>query len=289
MKHKNIISILVMIITAAAIIASLNGILSNDGDGEYFYESIRGETITIYGKGLYKHMSADVAIQGIAQDYVTLFIGIPFLLFALLWSVKNSLRGILLLSGTLCYFLVTYLFYLSMGMYNEMFLVYAFLLGTTFFAFVLTLFSYDYNNMNRIFTSHSLMRNAGVFLIVNASLVALLWLGVVVPPLIGGTIYPLQLQHYTTLIVQGFDLGLLLPISFVVGILAIRKNNFGYLFTTIYVIFLSYLMLALTSKIIFMASAGENVIPVIFIMPTLALIAIVFSVFILKNVKLQNS
>jgi len=289
MKHKNIISILVMIITAAAIIASLNGILSNDGDGEYFYESIRVETVTIYGKGLYKHMSADVAIQGIAQDYVTLFIGIPFLLFALLWSFKNSLRGILLLSGTLGYFLVTYLFYLSMGMYNEMFLVYAFLLGTTFFAFVLTLFSYDYNNMKELFTSHKLMRNAGFFLIVNASLVALLWLGVVVPPMIDGTIYPLQLQHYTTLIVQGFDLGLLLPISFVVGILAIRKNNFGYLFTTIYVIFLSYLMLALTSKIIFMASAGENVIPVIFIMPTLALIAIVFSVFILKNVKLQNS
>lgn len=284
MKHKSVISVLVMVITAASIIASLNGILSNDGDGKYFYESIRGETVTIYGKGLYKHMSADVAIQGVAQDYITLFIGIPFLLFALLWSTKNSLRGMLLLSGTLVYFFVTYLFYLSMGMYNEMFLVYALLLGTTFFAFVLTLFSYEFNNMKDIFTSQKLMRNAGVFLIVNASLVTLLWLGVVVPPLINGAIYPKQLQHYTTLIVQGFDLGLLLPISFVVGILAIRKNNFGYLFTTIYVIFLLFLMLALTSKIIFMANAGENVIPVIFIMPTIALIAILFSFLILKNI-----
>jgi hypothetical protein len=34
-----------------------------------------------------------------------------------------------------------------------------------------------------------------------------------------------------------------------------------------------------------MANAGENVIPVIFIMPTLALIAITFSVLILRNVK----
>lgn len=284
MKHKSVISVLVMVINAASIIASLNGILSYDGDGEYFYESIRGETVTIYGKGLYKHMSADVAIQGVAQDYITLFIGIPFLLFAFLWSAKNSLRGMLLLSGTLVYFFITYLFYLSMGMYNEMFLVYALLLGTTFFAFVLTLFSYEFNNMKDIITSQKLMRNAGVFLIVNSSLVTLLWLGVVVPPLIDGAIYPKQLQHYTTLIVQGFDLGLLLPISFVVGILAIRKNNFGYLFTTIYVIFLSFLMLALTSKIIFMANAGENVIPVIFIMPTIALIAILFSFIILKNI-----
>lgn len=33
-----------------------------------------------------------------------------------------------------------------------------------------------------------------------------LWLGVVVPPLVDGSIYPKELQHYTTLVVQGFDL-----------------------------------------------------------------------------------
>lgn len=284
MKHEKKITTLVLLIILAAMFASVSGILSDDENGEFEYETIRGETVIIYGEGVYKHMSADVAIQGIAQDYVTLFIGVPFLFGALIWFRKNSIKGLLLLSGTLGYFLVTYLFYLAMGMYNYLFLVYAFLLGTTFFAFVLTLFSYDLNHVKEFFPSYKVMRNAGIFLIVNASLVTLLWLGVVVPPVLDGTIYPQQLQHYTTLIVQGFDLGLLLPISFVVGILAIRKNNFGYLFTTIYVIFLSYLMLALTSKIIFMANAGENVIPVIFIMPTLALIAITFSSFILKNI-----
>jgi hypothetical protein len=285
MKHKNKTTVLVLLIILASMFASSVGILSDDGNGEFEYESIRGETVSIYGEGIYKHMSADVAIQGIAQDYVTMFIAVPFLFLSLIWFRKNSLKGTLLLSGSLAYFLVTYLFYLAMGMYNYLFLVYAFLLGSTFFAFVLTLFSYDFNRIKEVFSSQKLIRNAGIFLIVNASLVALLWLGVVVPPLLDGTIYPRQLQHYTTLIVQGFDLGLLLPISFVVGILAIRKNNFGYLFTGVYVIFLSYLMLALTSKIIFMANAGENVIPVIFIMPTLALIAITFSVLILRNVK----
>ncbi|MDZ7764484.1 MAG: hypothetical protein U5K00_08665 [Melioribacteraceae bacterium] len=44
-------------------------------------------------------------------------------------------------------------------------------------------------------------------------------------------------------------------------------------------------MLALTSKVIFMANAGENVIPVIFIMPTLALIAIIFSTKIILSIK----
>jgi hypothetical protein len=285
MKNKSSITILVLLITVASVIAASYGICSEDGSGSFEYETIRGEKIQIYGTGLYKHMSADVAIQGIAQDYITLFIGVSLLLISLFLSRKNSFRGLFLLAGTLGYILVTYLFYLTMGMYNQMFLVYAFLLGTTFFAFILTVLEFDLNELKNRFPSENLVRNAGVFLIINASLVGLLWLSVVLPPLLDGTFYPKELQHYTTLIVQGFDLGLLLPIAFVVGILAIRKNRFGFLFTPIYMIFLSLLMSALVSKILFMANAGHNVVPVIFIMPTIALLSITFSIILLKGIK----
>jgi hypothetical protein len=255
------------------------GIFSNDGS-QYEYTSIRGEKVTIYGKGIYQHMSADVAIQGIAQDCVTLFIGIPVLLLGLYFA-KRSVRGRFMLSGALGYFLVTYLFYTAMGMYNIMFLAYVFLLGTSFFAFILSLF--DVSRIKDLFRSEKLLGYAGIFLIINGSLVALLWLSIILPPLFDGSVYPKQLQHYTTLIVQGFDMGLLLPMAFVSGILALRKNRYGYLFTTVYVIFLSILMAALTSKILSMAKAGANVIPVISIMPTICIISIVFSVLLLRN------
>jgi hypothetical protein len=285
MKNKKPITILVLLIVAASFVSTFTGILSSEGPGKYEYESIRGEKIIIYGKGLYQHMSADVAIQGIAQDYITLFIGVPLLLISLFFARKNSLRGLFLLAGTIGYFLVTYLFYLTMGMYNQMFLVYAFLLATTFFAFVLTVSELNLDEIKGIFKSEKLVRIAGIFLIINATLVGLLWLGVVLPSIFDGTVYPKELQHYTTLIVQGFDLGLLLPIAFVAGILAIRKNRFGFLFTPIYMIFLSLMMIALVSKILFVANEGQNVIPVIFIMPTIAVIAILFSVLLLKNMK----
>lgn len=285
MKYKKQTSVLVLLITFASIIASSTGIFLNEGPGKFEIESVRGEKVIVYGKGLYQHMSDDVAIQGIAQDYITLFVGVPLLLVSLNLARKNSLRGLFLLAGTIGYFLVTYLFYLTMGMYNQMFLVYAFLLGTTFFAFMLTVLEFDLNEIKSKFISEKLVRNAGIFLIINASMVGLLWLGVVLPPIFDGTIYPKDLQHYTTLIVQGFDLGLLLPIAFVVGILAIRKNRFGFLFTPIYMIFLSLLMTALVSKILFMAGAGQNVIPVIFIMPTIALISITFSTLLLRNIQ----
>lgn len=287
MKNIKPITVLVILIVLASIAAASAGIFSGGGPGQYEYESIRGEKITIYGKGLYQHMSADVAIQGIAQDYITLFAGVPLLIISLIYSRKNSLRGQFLLAGTLGYFLVTYLFYLAMAMYNTMFLIYVFLLGTTFFAFLLMVFSIHGSGIVSFIKSERLIRNAGIFLIINSVMIALLWLGVVIPPLADGSIIPREVQHYTTLIVQGFDLGLLLPAAFVTGLSALRKKPLGYLFTIIYLIFLSLLMTALVSKILFMAAAGANVIPVIFIMPSIALISIIFSALLLRNIREQ--
>ncbi|WP_407356097.1 hypothetical protein [Methanolobus sp. WCC5] len=284
MKNNRIVTILVLLITILSGYAAVVGITSDDGPGEYEYTSIRSDDITIYGKGIYQHMSADVAIQGIAQDYVTLFIGIPLLLIGSFLFAKKSIKGQLLLSGTLMYFLVTYLFYTAMGMYNSLFLCYVLLLCLSFFAFMLTFSSFDPGNIGKLFRSQRLLQYAGIFLVLNSLMVASLWLSIIIPPLLDGSVYPGQLQHYTTLVVQGFDLGLLLPIAIVSGALAVKRNSYGYLFTTIYLIFLSILMAALTSKIIFMASSGENVIPVIFIMPAICLISVAFSAAILKRV-----
>ena len=287
-EHRTTITVLVLIVALGASVAALTGILPSDGPGPFGYTSIRGEELTIYGRGIYRHMTADVAIQGIAQDWITLLAAVPAVLTGLFLFRRGSRRGQLLLTGGLAYLLVTYLFYLTMGMYNELFLLYAALLGSGFFAFLLSLLSFDNGDLARLAGRPGLMRGAGFFLIINCALVALLWLGVVVPPLLEGSLYPEGLDHYTTLIVQGFDLGLLLPLGFVSGIMALRGKRYGFLFAAVYVIFLALLMCALTSKILFMAAAGVNVIPVIFIMPTIAAVALVFSGLILGAVGRQR-
>ena len=147
MRNQKSITVLTSVIILLSAIAALTGVLSSGGPGSFEYESIRGETVQIYGKGVYRHMSAEVAPQGIAQDVVTLIIGLPLLLFSLVYARKGSLKARFILAGTLGYFLVTYLFYLVMGMYNVLFLVYAALLGTSFFAFTTTLFSFDLNRL----------------------------------------------------------------------------------------------------------------------------------------------
>lgn len=276
------ITTLTLVIATLAGIAAVTGIISRSGPGPVEHVSVHGQTVLLHGKGVYQHMSADVAIQGIAQDWVTLGAGIPLLLLALLAFRKNSLRGTILLAGASFYFFVTYLFYLTMGTYNPLFLVYVVLLACSTFNLALTVIPLAQREWTGVIPP-ALGRKAGLFLMINAVLVALLWLGSIVPPLLDGTIYPLQLQHYTTLIVQGLDLGLLLPVGFVCGLMAFRHNPSGVLFTQIYLIFLTVLMAALVSKIAFMGFFGANIIPVIFIMPTIFLISLTFSVKLLRT------
>ncbi len=284
MKQKQTITLLTLLIVVLSGFAAAVGIFSDAGPGKFEYETIRGATVIIYGKGLYKHMSADVAVQGIAQDVVTLFLGIPLLLAALWGYLRESVKSRFLLAGVTGYFFVTYLFYTAMGMYNELFLVYVTLMGLTFFVLYNLLASFDSDKVVIYFSSKTPVNFVGGFLIFNSVIIALMWLGRVVPPLLDGTVYPDELQHYTTMIVQGFDLGLLLPISFVTGLLLIKRKPAGFIFGVPYIVFLSVLMTALSAKITAMGINGVEIFPAVVIIPVFNLITIYCAFLMLKNI-----
>lgn len=285
MKNQKTIYILTGCIAFLSAIASATGIFSSAGQGSYSYQSIRNETITIYGKGLYHHMSADVAIQGIAQDYVTLFMAIPLLLIALFNIRKGTAKSKLLLAGILNYFFLTYLFYMNMAMYNAFFVVYILLTSTSFFAFILTLLSVDVVGLPLKFNADTPVKPVGGFLMFLAACIALLWLQIIVTPLIDGTIIPKSVEHYTSLTVQGFDLSIFLPVAFLSGLLLVKKNPYGYLMAGVTLILLSILMTALVAKIIAMALAGVNVIPAVFIIPAFMFLAMFSAWVLFKNMK----
>lgn len=285
MKNKTAISFLCIVIAVFSILAALTGILSGEGNGPYQYESIRGEQVNIYGIGLYRDMSADVAIQGIAQDYVTLFVAVPLLLISLFFARKGSLKGRFVLAGVLNYFLVTYLFYLTMAMYNAMFLAYVVLLSASFFALVLTILSLDISALPKLYNHKAPLKFTGSFLMFMATAIAMLWLGIVVPPLLNHKIVPVETAHYTTLIVQGFDLSLMLPASFLAGFLLLKKNAYGYMMANVTILFLPLLMLALIAKIIAMASQGVNVIPVVFIIPVFFIVSLITAILMIRSIQ----
>lgn len=280
---------MVILIAVLATIAASFGIFSIEGAGPYEFTSIRGKPVTIYGKGLYKDMSVELAPQGIAQDYITLLAAVPCLLFSLFAARKGSITGRYVLAGVLGYFLVTYIFYMVMAMYNFMFTGYVLLAGASFYAFLIVLLSFDIQQLAGSLGRKLPVKITGGFLIFMSIAIALLWLSIILPPLFDGTIVPVQAEHYTTLIVQGFDLAILLPAAFVSAILFIRERPLGFLLCPVYFIFLSFLMSALTAKVMALASIGYNVFPVIFVIPFFNLVTLICTVLILKRILRASS
>lgn len=253
-QYKTVLS-LALIIVLLAEFAAIMGIFTEGGDGAYEFTSLHKQKVMIYGRGVYKDMPAEMAPQGIAQDYVTLFLGIPLLLIALIGAQKGNARSRLLLGGVLLYFLVTYLFWLTMAAFNDLFLVYVVITSLSFFSFLLVLLHLPPRKVKATFVNPIPRGAAGIFLIVSAVLVASMWLSRLLPPLIRGTV-PAELYHLTTMIVQGLDLALFLPIAMISGVLLYRKNHWGYLFAPIYLVFLAMLMTALLAKLAYMHIEG---------------------------------
>jgi hypothetical protein len=284
MKKFDSLDILILIIILFATIASAIGIFYDAGNGSFEYTSIHGRVITIYGYGLYQYMSADVAIQGIAQDYITLFAAIPMLVIFYIKQRNGSLINRLIISGIIGYFMVTYFFYLSMGMYNQLFLVYVILAGSSFFAFINSIGKVDKVELGKVINNSRSSFPAWVLIIIPI-MIGILWLSIIVPPLLDGSIYPTSLDHYTTLIVQGYDLGILLPASFIIGYLLLKKDLNGYMFGSVYLVFLSFLMLALIAKIVAMGLAGVPVGPPIVLIPLTWGITITAAYVLLRKTK----
>lgn len=274
-----------LIVAALASLAAGAGLLTRSGPGPHEHISIRGTAVAIHGRGIYRDMSAEVAPQGIAQDAVTLGIGVPLLLGALAAARRGGLRARLVLAGTLMYFVVTYGFYLAMAMYNALFPAYAALLGTSAFGFGLTMAALPAAEVAAAHAAGAPARAAGGFLVGFAAAIATLWLSIVIPPLIDGTIVPAAVEHYTTLIVQGFDLALLLPLAIAVGVDWWRGGAFGKLAGPVYLVFLAILTTALTAKVIATGLLGHPIFPAVALIPAGNLAAAALAIRVLRGIR----
>jgi hypothetical protein len=85
MKMKaNIIPIrLALLIIPLAILAAGAGIFWQGSGAPFLFTSLRGETVMVRGHGLYQYDTVNSSSQEIGQDVVTLAIGVPLLITAM--------------------------------------------------------------------------------------------------------------------------------------------------------------------------------------------------------------
>jgi len=285
MKYKKSICVLVFFIVGLSLLAGITGVLSGGGQEGQTFLSIHGETVPLYGKGIYKNDSIAAAAQAIAQDLVTVLLGIPLLIISCMLAGKKSIRARILLAGTLAYFLYTYMSYSFLCTYNYLFLVYVALMSLSFFALVLVMISFDRKELGQAFGDEIPVKTIGILMILFTCAIALMWTGRIIPPLIGGEVPP-GLEHYTTLVIQVMDLGFVIPISLLAAILLMGRKPVGLLLASVMCMKGATMLTSLTAMVINQALAGVEMSVFEIVIFPLANILVLFGVVIfMKKIK----
>ena len=149
-------------------IAAGAGIFWQGNSTTYEFTSLRNEVVIIHGSGLYRYDLVSYAAQAIAQDVVTLVLGIPLLIAEYHLYSRGSLRGQLLLTGTLGYMLYTYTSYTFLSAYNEFFLLYVALFSLCLFAFILAMKGLDPEYIKQQISDKFPRRGIAIFMMVIA-------------------------------------------------------------------------------------------------------------------------
>jgi hypothetical protein len=285
-SRKKTITVLVLLIAVLSFITAFTGVFYSWSEKLLEFTTVRGQTIEILNYGIYKYNSnALVAEGGVAWDAVTLFFSIPLLLLSLVWFRKGSIRGSLLLAGTLSYFLYQYLSYSVGWAFNQYFLLYVAIYSLSLISLIFTVLTIKVSKLPEAISNKFPRKTISIYLLFIGGFFMLLWLGTILPSIINNSVPDLKGQ--TTLVTQALDLGIIVPFCFASGILLLKKNAYGYLFSSIVIMKSLTMSLALVS----MAVAGsvltgsELNVAVLSILSVLCIIGVSFAVLLIKNIK----
>ncbi|MEP7290048.1 MAG: hypothetical protein ABI947_30235 [Chloroflexota bacterium] len=254
MKYQAILKWLIPLIGLLALVAVSMGLFYQTPGQPYAYTNHRGETVMINGHGLYYWDTVSSAAQMKGNDLITLAIGLPLLVLSCWLAFRASLRGRLLLTGTLGFFLYTYLSMSMLAAYNSLFLIYVALFSLSLFAFILSLLSFNLAELPSHFSAQLPRKWIAGLLFVVAGFLLLAWIGRIVPPLFQNQTP--ALENTTTLVIQAMDLALIVPLAILSGILLLRGSAWGYLLASVFVLKAITLGLAVSAMGINMALAG---------------------------------
>ena len=254
MKNQTALTIIIPLIFILALFAAGMGLFYKTEGEPYPFTTHRGETVMINARGLYYYDTVSSAAQQQGNDVVTLFVGLPMLVISTVMAFRGSLRGRLLLTGTLGFFLYTYMSMSMLTMFNALFLVYVALFSLSLYAFILCMMSFDLETLPRHFSDKLPRRWIAALLFLIGAFLTMAWLGKVLPPIIQNI--PPVLDNTTTFVIQAMDLGLIVPLAVLSGILLLRRSAWGYLLTSVFVLKAITLGLAVSAMVVNMMLAG---------------------------------
>lgn len=198
------------------------------------FTTVRGDVVEVLAGGVYRFNGKSIAAEGVGWDLVTVFLVVPALLLTLPALRGGSLRARLFATGVLAYFAYQYFEYAMALAYGPLFLLYVGIGALAVTGIALLLAGLDADELRGRMTDrfpHRPMIGFGIFM---AVLLAGMWL-----PLIASTFDAAsvpQLNGGTTLVVQAFDLGLLVPLGLFTAVTVHRGLVAGYVLSAVVVV-----------------------------------------------------
>jgi hypothetical protein len=215
-----------MVAVSAATAAAI-GLFWRNGGSSYPFSTLRGQSVQIYGQGLYQYDTLFFGAGFKGQDAVVLFLGVPLLIIALILSQRGSLSGQLFLTGMLGYFLYVYASMALGASYNKLFLLYIIIFSASLFAFMQAFASVDLDLIAARIPNQLPIRGLATFMFAAGSITLFVWGAPLVTALIrGGT--PERMDSYTTMVTFALDLAVITPATFLCAILVLRGEPLGY-------------------------------------------------------------
>jgi hypothetical protein len=227
---------LVLVIAALALIAAASGLFWPDSGRPFAFMTIHGDIVQLYGQGLYRNepLMNGVGMKG--TDVFVIAFAVPLLLGSLRLARRGSLRGGLVLLGTLAYFLYNAAHQALSYAYNPLFPIYVALFGTSFFACGLVTLAFDLPDLAAHFSARLPRRGIAAFLFTVGAALLLVWGGLSLLPAALQGAAPPELASSTTLVTHAIDMAIIAPASWIAGVLLLRRAPAGYLLAPIIVI-----------------------------------------------------
>ncbi len=294
MKPSNKVVRLVLVVMVLSAIAAGTGLFYQDGGSVYAVTSLRGQTVQMYGQGLYRYDTFLIGAGNRGTDAAILAFELPLLALALVLYRRGALRGGLLLAGSLGCFLY---YYGSMSVctaYNNLFLVYAAIFSASLFAFILTLASFDLNTLARHVSPRLPYRGMSLYLYAVAAVLLIVWLGLsLLPAMLEGRA-PNEVAIYTTTATYALDLGVIVPAVIIAAVLLRRRTPLGYLLAA------TMTLLNVTIGVLLLGQGAAQLLAgvplpigaIVGFMASFAIltfVAILFSIVLLRNIKPEGT
>jgi len=211
----------------------------------------------IFVESTYARENALYAAQGIGQDIVNLFIGVPILLIAAFFAWRKSKLGLLIWSGTIFYLAYSYTIY-SFGLhFNNLFLAYCTILGLSFYSLIYFVIISLKEDISEWFETKVSTKSTGIFLIVIAILFYLIWFSEIIPAILTN-VTPKSIIESGLLInpVHVLDIAICLPALIITGIALIKKKNIGFFLAPTMMIFCIFMAIAIAAMAFVMKAKG---------------------------------